>query len=101
MLIKFAPGWAWEDFDSYFSPERSAFPMYGNVIRIQNQNEINVVPAFFENKLKLPIEVMAEKSLSTVFIWKRQNSRNRNSYDYRCYFANKSLERSFTQQSKN
>jgi D-alanyl-D-alanine carboxypeptidase/D-alanyl-D-alanine-endopeptidase (penicillin-binding protein 4) len=50
---KFAPGWAWEDFDSYFSPERSAFPMYGNVIRIQNQNEINVVPAFFENKLKI------------------------------------------------
>ncbi len=37
---KFAPGWAWEDYDSYFSPERSSFPMYGNVVTITNQDSL-------------------------------------------------------------
>ena len=50
---KYAPGWAWEDFDSYFSPERSAFPMYGNVVTLQNEKTLNVEPAVFENELKI------------------------------------------------
>ncbi|PQB03040.1 D-alanyl-D-alanine carboxypeptidase [Polaribacter filamentus] len=50
---KFAAGWAWEDFDSYFSPERSAFPMYGNVVTLQNENDLTVTPNFFENNLKI------------------------------------------------
>ncbi len=35
---KFGPGWAWEDYDTYFSPERSSFPMHGNVLTITNTN---------------------------------------------------------------
>jgi len=33
---KFAPGWAWEDYDRYFSTERNAFPIYGNVLTVYN-----------------------------------------------------------------
>ncbi|WKD85344.1 D-alanyl-D-alanine carboxypeptidase DacB [Polaribacter huanghezhanensis] len=50
---RFGPGWAWEDFDSYFSAERSAFPMYGNVITIQNEDSIIVQPAFYQSKIKI------------------------------------------------
>ncbi|MEO8773878.1 MAG: D-alanyl-D-alanine carboxypeptidase [Gelidibacter sp.] len=43
---KFGPGWAWEDYDTYFSPERSAFPLYGNVVSISNPGDLETYPEF-------------------------------------------------------
>lgn len=48
---KFAPGWAWEDYDTYFSPERSAFPMYGNVLRISKKDSLQVIPKVLSKKV--------------------------------------------------
>lgn len=48
---KFAPGWAWEDFDTYFSPERSALPMYGNVLSVSNMDSLDCSPSFLRNKV--------------------------------------------------
>lgn len=31
----FGPGWAWNDYNYAYSAERSAFPMYGNVMKIE------------------------------------------------------------------
>lgn len=45
---KFGPGWAWEDYDTYFSPERSAFPMYGNVLTITNATDLKTYPEVLE-----------------------------------------------------
>ncbi|WP_299667153.1 D-alanyl-D-alanine carboxypeptidase [uncultured Polaribacter sp.] len=50
---RYGPGWAWEDFDSYFSPERSAFPMYGNVVTIKNEDSLRVTPNFFKKKVAI------------------------------------------------
>lgn len=44
---KFGPGWAWEDYDMYYSPERSAFPLYGNVLSISNdEGDLKTYPEF-------------------------------------------------------
>lgn len=48
---KYGPGWAWEDYDSYFSPERSAFPIYGNVVSISNLDSIQASPRIFKNQI--------------------------------------------------
>ncbi|MHA7942886.1 D-alanyl-D-alanine carboxypeptidase [Formosa sp. 3Alg 14/1] len=48
---KFGPGWAWEDYDTYFSPERSSFPMYGNVVSISNTNKLEVSPNYFKDSV--------------------------------------------------
>ena len=50
---RYGPGWAWEDFDSYFSAERSAFPIYGNVVTVQNEDSIFVQPAYYQPKIKI------------------------------------------------
>ena len=50
---RYGPGWAWEDFDSYFSAERSAFPIYGNVVTVKNEDSIVVQPAYYQQKIKV------------------------------------------------
>lgn len=47
---KFGPGWAWEDYDTYYSPERSAFPMYGNVVSISNTDGLSTYPEFLKSQ---------------------------------------------------
>ena len=49
------PGWAWDDVNYYFSPERSIFPIFGNLIKIKktknDKNKLDFVPKYFEDKL--------------------------------------------------
>lgn len=45
---KFGPGWAWEDYDAAFSPERSPLPVYGNVLEVVTQNgSAEFTPEYF------------------------------------------------------
>ena len=50
----FGPGWAWDDYNWYYSAERSAFPIYGNVVRFRPSDTMDfptVVPQYFQEKL--------------------------------------------------
>ena len=44
---KFGPGWAWEDYPYYFSPERSSLPLFGNVVTLEVTDSIKVTPKYF------------------------------------------------------
>ncbi|MEX0290598.1 MAG: D-alanyl-D-alanine carboxypeptidase/D-alanyl-D-alanine-endopeptidase [Flavobacteriaceae bacterium] len=48
---KFGPGWAWEDYDWYYSAERSAMPLYGNVITVHNHPKVLVSPEYFKDSI--------------------------------------------------
>ena len=45
-LNKYGPGWAWDDYNSYYQAERSEMPIYGNVVQIikNSSGEIEVTP---------------------------------------------------------
>lgn len=44
-------GWAWGDYLEYYMAQRSALPIYGNVVRIKWEHEhtLNVSPPFFKS----------------------------------------------------
>lgn len=47
-------GWAWNDFDAGYMAERSAAPVYGNVVNfIKKGNQLQVVPKYFKDSLTL------------------------------------------------
>lgn len=49
---KFGPGWAWEDYDTYFSPERTGFPIYGNVVSISKSEELETSPSILSSQVQ-------------------------------------------------
>ncbi len=48
---KFGPGWAWDDYHWYYSAERSALPLYGNVLTVKNGETIEVQPQYFKDSI--------------------------------------------------
>ena len=67
---RFGPGWAWEDYNYSFSPERSPFPIYGNCLKLNvTQNVLRVAPCYFANHLivgdSLKNESKAERELDS------------------------------------
>jgi len=55
------PGWAWDDYPYAYSSERSAFPVYGNVMRVIHlEQSLEIVPALFG--YQVAAETINEKS---------------------------------------
>jgi len=65
---KFGPGWAWEDYDGYYSAERSALPIYGNVVTIFNSDTLRVIPNYFiPNVALIKNTINREKDTNTFY----------------------------------
>jgi D-alanyl-D-alanine carboxypeptidase/D-alanyl-D-alanine-endopeptidase (penicillin-binding protein 4) len=52
----FGPGWAWDDYNDYYSVERSAFPIYGNYVKFDFIPGLDIpktFPSFFKDYLMI------------------------------------------------
>ncbi|RUA12064.1 MAG: D-alanyl-D-alanine carboxypeptidase, partial [Flavobacteriia bacterium] len=56
----FGPGWAWDDYTYDYMPEKSLFPIYGNMVKInKTKNQISIVPGLFKDDIV--VDATAEK----------------------------------------
>lgn len=74
---KLGPGWAWEDYDTYFSPERSSFPMYGNVVTISNKDSLLVYPSIVKSKVQFSETERPRKLNKNEFYYNPKSKRER------------------------
>ena len=72
---RYGPGWAWEDFDSYFSAEKSAFPMYGNVVTVSKTDSLNVFPNYYKKRLKITEKGYGRKEYKNSFYYGKNRTR--------------------------
>lgn len=73
----FGPGWAWEDYDSYYAPERAALPLYGNVLKvIKNDSISSVAPKRFEAYIKNEDQSFYRSAHKNLFYIPRTNTIN-------------------------
>lgn len=50
---RFGPGWSWDDYPYYFSAEKSSFPIYGNMLRVDknaNDDFLTITPNYLERQ---------------------------------------------------
>lgn len=61
-IENYGPGWAWEDYDRYYAAERSAFPIYGNVVALWQKDSLVVSPSYFRESV-IPLNYKSNREL--------------------------------------
>ncbi|TAD97935.1 MAG: hypothetical protein EAZ97_11580 [Bacteroidetes bacterium] len=56
-------GWAWDDYQEYFSAEKSSFPIYGNIVRFDliPKQDLQTSPAYFRQFSKLKLDLSKDE----------------------------------------
>ncbi|APQ16004.1 D-alanyl-D-alanine carboxypeptidase/D-alanyl-D-alanine-endopeptidase [Maribacter hydrothermalis] len=66
---KYGPGWAWDDYQWYYSPEKSDLPIHGNVVMTIGSNEIEISPAYFKDSVLQLISNRNRNEFSNTFFY--------------------------------
>ncbi|MDE3234417.1 MAG: D-alanyl-D-alanine carboxypeptidase [Bacteroidota bacterium] len=45
-------GWAWDDYNDDYMAERSALPLYGNLVHFTNSKTLKAFPSYFQDKIE-------------------------------------------------
>lgn len=63
-INRLGAGWAWDDYSETYSPERSAMPLYGNVMQLVKMGYgWQITPAWYQRFLETRDNLLDEKSI--------------------------------------
>ena len=74
----FGPGWSWDDYNDYYSSERSSFPVYGNLISVHTtlDEHLTFSPVYFSNQtitsseLKPAMEIIRDEHSNQLTVYR-------------------------------
>jgi len=67
-------GWSWSDYQYYYMPEKSIFPMYGNLALYTMKNDsIQVVPKYFSNSISVLDSLKVNRDYETNQFYLQRN----------------------------
>ena len=72
---KFGDGWSWDDYGYYYMPEKSLFPIYGNIIEITKESQIEVKPSLFKDSIEMNNEMGSRRALNRNRFYVRSSDR--------------------------
>ena len=64
---RFGAGWAWEDYDTYYSPELSGLPLYGNVLTAYQKDSLVLSPNYFKENISYKPNAFKRDIVSNTF----------------------------------
>lgn len=66
---KYGPGWSWDDYDCHYSPERSSFPIYGNVLNMFQTDTLSVTPNYFNTDVSIKTSKINRDKYNNTFYY--------------------------------
>lgn len=71
----YGSGWAWDDYQYYYMPEKNLLPIYGNIVKFSIVDSlINVNPTYFKQKIKVLDSTIINRELSkNIFYVEKEN----------------------------
>jgi len=60
----YGSGWVWDDYQAYFMPEKTLFPVYGNILKIDMNDSLIVHPNFFRENIQVKDSIKIERELN-------------------------------------
>lgn len=62
---QYGPGWSWDDYNDYYSAEKSVFPVYGNIVRFQvdKQGQWHTFPISFRQRVSRNTDIPVSDSI--------------------------------------
>jgi len=75
----YGSGWAWDDYQGYYMPEKSLFPVYGNIVKYSIKDSlVTSTPSYFEQNITVLDSTSYSRELTENIFYIEKNHEKEN-----------------------